>query len=93
MLNLRMNLDFVESIARCVRLDAISLDVLRGDTKSEHEECQILSLVSYLANSFAELALSALSALRESATFSRFDAIVRDPSGVHQLNFSLGIFD
>jgi hypothetical protein len=38
-------------------------------------------------NSFAELALSALSALRESATFSLFDPIVRDLSGVHQLNF------
>jgi hypothetical protein len=78
MLNLSMNLDFFESIFRCARLDAISLDALHCDNKSEHQWYQFLSIVIELVNPFAGFAISALSALLESATFSRFDATVGD---------------
>jgi hypothetical protein len=44
-LNLRMNLDFFESIFGCARLDAISLDALHCDKKSKHHEYQLLSIV------------------------------------------------
>jgi hypothetical protein len=44
MLNLSMNLDFFEWIFRCVRLDAISLDMLHCDKKSEHQSYQLLSI-------------------------------------------------
>jgi uncharacterized protein YcaQ len=87
MLNLSTNFEFFDSIFRFARLDAISLDVLHDDMKFEHHEYQLLSRVIYLVNSFAGFALTALSALRQFATFSGFDPIVRDRTGVHQLNF------
>jgi hypothetical protein len=86
-LNLSTNFEVCELIFRCARLDAISLDVLHDDTKFEHHEYQLLSIVISLVNSFAGFALSALSTLRNFATFSGFDPILRDPRAVHQLKF------
>jgi hypothetical protein len=87
MLNLSVSLDFFEWMVRCARLGAISLDVLHCNKRSEHHEYQLLSRVIYFVNSFAGFALSAVSALRESATFSRFDATGIARRADHQLNF------
>jgi hypothetical protein len=65
MLNLSVNIDFVESIFICARLGTISLDVLHCDEWAEHQQYRLSSGVIALVNSFAELALSALSALCE----------------------------